>query len=67
MAVAALICWIVTAGGGFWMLGAWLSHDGLSQQRAGTSRFPAPVIFGHFALAAAGLVAPAATATCRCG
>jgi hypothetical protein len=56
MAVAALISWLVTALGGFWMLGIWLSRGGMSQQRTGASRFPAPVILGHFLLAAAGLV-----------
>ena len=56
MSIAALVTWLITAGGGFFMLGSWISHGGLSQQRSGTSRFPAPVIFGHFGLAAAGLV-----------
>jgi hypothetical protein len=56
MAVAALVTWLITALGGFWMLGIWLSRGGMSQQRTGTSRFPAPVILGHFLLAAAGLV-----------
>ena len=56
MAVAALVTWLVTALGGFWMLGIWLSRGGMSQQRTGTTRFPAPVILGHFLLAAAGLV-----------
>ena len=56
MAVAALIAWLVTAAGGFWMLGIWISRGGMRQQNAGPSRFPAPVILGHFLLAAAGLV-----------
>ena len=56
MAVAALIAWLVTAAGGFWMLGIWISRGGMRQQSAGPSRFPAPVILGHFLLAAAGLV-----------
>jgi hypothetical protein len=56
MSIAALVTWLITAGGGLIMLGGWISHGGLSQQRSGTSRFPAPVIFGHFGLAAAGLV-----------
>jgi hypothetical protein len=57
MDIAALIAWVVTALGGFYMLGTWLSRGGLRQQQSGTSRLPAPVIFGHFALAALGLVA----------
>ncbi|MFG3224745.1 hypothetical protein ACGF07_08195 [Kitasatospora sp. NPDC048194] len=56
MDVAALITWLVTALGGFYMLGVWIQRGGVHQQRTGTSRLPAPVLFGHFALAAAGLV-----------
>ncbi|MEU0009056.1 hypothetical protein ABZ079_33575 [Streptomyces sp. NPDC006314] len=53
MDIAALIAWVVTALGGFYMLGVWLSHGGA---RGGTSHLPVPVVFGHFALAAVGLV-----------
>ncbi|OEJ49461.1 hypothetical protein [Streptomyces agglomeratus] len=53
MDIAALIIWVVTALGGFYMLGIWLSRGGA---RGGTSHLPVPVIFGHFALAAVGLV-----------
>jgi hypothetical protein len=56
MHIAALITWLVTALGGFFMLFTWLQRGGVRQQRTGTSRLPAPVLFGHFALAAAGLV-----------
>jgi hypothetical protein len=56
MAVAALIAWLITAAGGFWMLGVWITRGGMRQQRSGATRFPAPVIFGHFLMAAAGLV-----------
>jgi hypothetical protein len=56
MTVAALITWLITALGGFYLLGTWLSRGGIRQQQARTSRFPAPVIFGHFLLAAAGLI-----------
>src|SRR5690242_13368893 len=54
MAVAALITWLLTAVGGFVMLGMWIAKGGLRAPR--TSHFPPGVIFGHFALAAAGLV-----------
>jgi hypothetical protein len=54
MAVAALITWLLTAVGGFVLLGTWIAKGGLRQPR--TSHFPPAVIFGHFALAAAGLV-----------
>lgn len=54
MAVAALVTWLVTAAGGFVMLGIWVANGGPS--RPGASRFPPALIFGHFALAAIGLV-----------
>ncbi|HET6355420.1 hypothetical protein [Streptomyces sp.] len=53
MDIAALITWVITALGGFYMLGTWIAHGGA---RGGTSHLPVPVIFGHFALAAIGLV-----------
>ncbi|WP_329392966.1 hypothetical protein OHA45_02145 [Streptomyces lydicus] len=53
MDIAALITWVITALGGFYMLGTWLARGGA---KAGNSRLPVPVIFGHFALAAIGLV-----------
>lgn len=56
MSIAALITWIVTALGGAYMLRVWLARGGVRQQRTGATRFPASVIFGHFLLAAAGLV-----------
>lgn len=51
MSIAALIAWVVTAGGGFVLLGTWLARGGTRD-----SKLPAPVVFGHFAAAAAGLV-----------
>jgi hypothetical protein len=56
MSIAALVAWVVTALGGFVMLGQWVSRGGLRQQRSGASRFPAGVVFSHFGLAAGGLV-----------
>jgi len=53
VSVAALIVWIVAAAGGFILLGTWIAKSG---QKPGASRFPAGVIFGHFGLAAAGLI-----------
>jgi hypothetical protein len=52
---AALISWIVTAGGGFVLLALWLRHGGMRQPEQGR-RIRPPLILGHFALAAAGLV-----------
>lgn len=54
MGIAALIAWVVTALGGFVLLGTWISHGGVRPPR--TSHLPPAVIFGHFALAALGLV-----------
>ncbi|TYB46433.1 hypothetical protein [Actinomadura chibensis] len=54
MNIAALATWLVTALGGFFMLGTWISRGGARGD--GASRLPVPVIFGHFALAATGLV-----------
>jgi hypothetical protein len=56
MTIAALITWLITAAGGFYLLGTWLARGGIGQQQTRTTRFRAPVIFGHFLLAAAGLV-----------
>lgn len=53
MDIAALVTWLITALGGFYMLGTWIARGGA---RGGSSRLPVPVIFGHFALAAVGLV-----------
>jgi hypothetical protein len=56
MGIAALIAWIVTAGGGFFLLSVWLRRGGMRQQAGGTTSFRAGLIFGHFLLAAVGLV-----------
>lgn len=48
MGIAALIAWLVTAGGGFVMLGLWLTGS--------NRRLAAGLVLGHFALAAIGLV-----------
>lgn len=54
MGVGALITWLITALGGFYLLGTWIRNGGTRQPS--TSKFPPGLIFGHFALAAAGLV-----------
>jgi uncharacterized membrane protein len=53
MAVAALITWLVTAVGGFVMLGLWIARGG---HRSGGTRLAPGLVFSHFALAAIGLV-----------
>jgi len=52
--IAALVTWLITALGGFYLLFTWISNGG--PRRPSASRFPPAVIFGHFALAALGLV-----------
>ena len=54
MGWAALVSWIVTAGGGLVLLGMWLRHGGM-QQREGRQIRP-PLVLSHFGLAATGLV-----------
>jgi hypothetical protein len=51
---AALIAWLLTAGGGFVMLGIWFARGGMRQREGG--RIRPPLILGHFGLAATGLV-----------
>jgi hypothetical protein len=53
---AALIAWIVTAGGGFFLLSIWLARGGMRQQQASGGRIRPPLILSHFLLAATGLV-----------
>ena len=53
MAVVALITWIITAGIGFFMLSTWLRA---TRTAGSTTHFRAPVVYGHFLLAAAGLL-----------
>jgi hypothetical protein len=53
---AALIAWVLTAGGGFILLSIWLSRGGMRQGRGGGSRIRPPLILSHFLLAATGLV-----------
>ncbi len=52
MDVAALVTWILTAGGGFVLLTTWLTR----RRAGGSSRLPAPLILGHAGLAVVGLV-----------
>jgi len=56
MAWAALILWVVTALGGFYLLVTRLRHGGMQQADRPGRRIRPPLILGHFALAATGLV-----------
>jgi hypothetical protein len=54
MDIAALITWLLTATAGFVMLGTWIAKGG---HRPGSGTRLAPgLVFGHFGLAAIGLV-----------
>jgi hypothetical protein len=53
---AALIAWLITAGGGFVMLSIWLARGGMKQQQEAGNRIRPPLILSHFLLAAGGLV-----------
>ena len=53
---AALIAWVVTAGGGFVLLAIWLSRGGMQQGREPGTKIRPPLILSHFGLAATGLV-----------
>ena len=52
----ALATWVLTAGGGFVLLGLWLRHGGMEQSEGPAARIRSARILGHFALAATGLV-----------
>jgi hypothetical protein len=56
MSWVALVTWVVTAGLGFVMLTTWARQGGVRTGSGTDSHFAPPVVFGHFLLAAAGLV-----------
>jgi hypothetical protein len=51
---AALITWVLTAGGGFVLFTIWLRNGGMEQR--GSQRIRPAIILTHFGLAATGLV-----------
>ncbi len=53
---AALIAWVITAGGGFVLLSIWLMRGGMRQQQEARNRIRPPLILSHLLLAAGGLV-----------
>lgn len=53
---AALIAWLITAGGGFVLLAIWLMRGGMQQAQEAGNRIRPPLILSHFFLAAGGLV-----------
>lgn len=54
--LVALITWVIAALGGFFMLGVWLRRGAARRTGGASTRLAPPLIFGHFLLAAAGLV-----------
>ena len=54
MAIASLVLWILTASGGAYMLTRWVRGGG--HRESTRSSLPPAVVFGHFVLAAVGLV-----------
>lgn len=54
LGIVALVTWLIAALGGFYLIGTWIARGGA--RSGGTTRFPTVVPFGHFLLAAAGLV-----------
>jgi len=57
MSLAALLTWLITAGGGLLLLTIWLIEYDREFQSAAATRLPVPVISAHALLAVAGLVA----------
>ncbi|HVW31431.1 MAG TPA: hypothetical protein VHL53_02725, partial [Acidimicrobiia bacterium] len=56
MDIAALIVWVITALGGFVLLFKWVAAGGHKPDTQPPSRLAPGQVFGHFLLAAAGLV-----------
>ncbi|HTR90464.1 MAG TPA: hypothetical protein VMI73_01840 [Trebonia sp.] len=56
MRFATLICWLVTASLGAFMLHTWLARGGLDRERSKAGGLPPQLIFGHAAAAVGGLL-----------
>lgn len=52
----ALVTWVLTAGGGFVMLGLWLKNGGMNQSQLPGDRIRSARLLSHFALAVTGLI-----------
>ena len=55
MSLAALATWLITAGGGLYLLTIWLIEYDHEFQSAAATRLPVPVISAHAVLAVTGL------------
>lgn len=56
MDIAALVAWIVTAGGGIYLVATWLAAGGVSGRGEAATRLPVPVVFAHALVAVVGLI-----------
>ena len=54
---AALISWLITVGLGSWMMARWITRGGFRRARLSKAGLPPSLIFTHFGLAVAGLLA----------
>jgi len=54
---AALISWLITVGLGSWMMARWIRRGGFRRARLSKAGLPPSLIFTHFGLAVAGLLA----------
>jgi len=54
MAIAALVVWVITALGGFYLLAKWVAGGG--PRRQSPTKVPPALLVGHFFLAVVGLV-----------
>ena len=55
MSLAALFSWLITAGGGLYLLTIWLIEYDHEFQAGAATRLPVPVISAHALLAITGL------------
>jgi manganese efflux pump family protein len=57
LGLAALISWLITVGLGSWMMARWITRGGFRRARLSQAGLPPSLIFTHFGLAVAGLLA----------
>jgi len=57
LGLAALISWLITVGLGSWMMARWITRGGFRRARISKAGLPPSLIFTHFGLAVAGLLA----------
>jgi hypothetical protein len=57
LGLAALISWLITVGLGSWMMARWITRGGFRRARLSKAGLSPSLIFTHFGLAVAGLLA----------